>query len=134
MSNVMLWCIAGTVLVGGAVGSVIYLKQNKIKSQIAATTEQIEGELQFEDVVAYFRSLNLNEEVDTPFLAIPYSTQFKGLTHGMLPPPKEGYKLLMLGVYNNDTDVINKYKFIYSLGWSEKLTEIMGDEPMVALS
>lgn len=132
MNNLILTGIAGAVVVVGAVGAYSYARRQQFQKQIAAATEQIEGELQFEDVVSYFRSLNLDAKLEAPFVAKVNSDLFKEFTKGILTP-KKGYNVLMLGTYNGESEEIHNPKFIYSKGWSEKLTNSLGSQDMVML-
>lgn len=128
MNNLVLVGVAG-VVTAGAICAIFYLKRRN--NQIKYATEQVDAELQFEDVVSYFRSLNLKEGEDSPFVA---NCDHKNVIKiKNMPNSKDGYKLLFAGVYNSNKDIICG-KFIYSLGWSEQLIEIMGNEPIVVLS
>ena len=133
MNNLILTGIAGAVVVAGAVGGYLYVRRQQYKKQIFASTEQIEGELQFCDVVSYFRDLDLNEKKDTPFIANGKSTQFQDVAKGIITP-RIGYDLLMIGVFDEKKDEILHAKFIFSKGWNEKLTNVMGGEDLVVLS
>lgn len=133
MNNTIISIIAGALAVTGTVAALYYIRRNNLKKKIAEVTEQIEDKLQFDEVVSYLRSLNLNKNIDTPFIANCHSDQFRKLTKGYLHS-KPGYDLLMIGTHNNQTNEITNYKFIYSLGWSEDLIQIMGNESVVVLS
>ena len=131
MNNILLASIAG-VFVVGAVGTAFYIRRKKLEKEILEKTVQIEGELQFEDVLSYFRSLNLKQESHMPLIANADSDELQKVTKGILKS-KNGYRLLMLGVYDKTTDEIIHPKFIYSSRWSAKLSDIMGEEKIVIL-
>lgn len=133
MNNVVFAGIIGTFVVAGVVGVALVVRRNNIKRSIEEATETIEGDLQFFDVVSYLRSLNLNPKEDIPFIGNCNSPQFAQVTKGY-PLTKPGYELLMIGTYNEKTDKVGNFKFIFSKGWSEDLKKVMGDEPMVVLS
>lgn len=133
MNNLILTGIAGAVVVAGVVGGYFYVRRQQYKKLINASTEQIEGELQFCDVVSYFRDLDLNEKKDVPFIANGKSTQFQDVAKGIITP-RVGYDLLMIGVFDEKADEFHHAKFIFSKGWDEKLTEVMGSDAMVVLS
>lgn len=133
MNNLIIGGIAGVFVVSGTIGVIAYQRRKRKEREIAEATEQIECELQFDDVVAYFRGLNLDKEVDTPFIANGNAEQFKSVTKGLLKP-REGYVLLMLGAYNSKSEGVNYPKFIFSKGWSEELQTLLAEEAFVTLS
>lgn len=133
MNNVIIASIAGAIAVGGTIGAAIFLHRRKLQQQFDKETELIEGTLHMDDIISYFRGLDIKEGSDSPFIANGEADQFKKLTKGLVKP-KDGYKLLMTGCFNASTDEITHCKFIYSLDWSEDLVQIMGNEPFVVLS
>ncbi len=132
MNHTILAIVATTVVVSGTAAALLYLRRKKYTKQIEAATEQIEDELQLEDIVSYFRTLNLNSEIDTPFIAQNDSELINKLHKGLISP-KPGYHLLMIGVLNKETKKLTNCKFIYSLGWSKKLMEIINSQSIVIL-
>lgn len=133
MNNFIIAGIAGTVVIAGAIGLSIVLNRKRLEEKFAKQTETIDGTLQQSDVISYFRSLSLDEKKDVVFVANCESKEFKLTTKGLVKP-KEGYKLIMLGVYDKETNIITSCKFIYSLDWSDDLKSLMGDSPCVVLS
>ena len=133
MNNVVIAGIIGTFVVAGVVGAALIVRRNNIKRSIENAIETIDGELQFSDVVSYLRSLNLNKEVDVPFIGNCNSAQFAQITKGY-SVTKPGYELLMVGSWNQKSDKVTNFKFIYSKGWSEDLKKVIRDESLVVLS
>lgn len=132
MNNILFASIAALCAVAGAAGTLAYVRRSELRKSLIASTEQIDGELQMDDIVAFFRCLNLNKDVDTPFLANGDSSEFKKLTKGLLPP-RDGYRMLMLGVFNSQKDEITTHKFIYCAKLSQEIMETMGNNPFVVL-
>lgn len=129
MNNIVL-IGTGAAVIAGVICTVFYVKRRK--NQIKYATEQVEAVLELEDVVAYFKSLNLKKGEDTPFIMnCEHERSQEHIKDS--PTPKEGYKLIFVGIYNNNKNILAG-KYIYSLGWSDKLTEIMGNEPIVILT
>lgn len=132
MNNILISSIAGIFAVSGAIGILAYYKRVELKKKLQSASEIIDSELQMEDIVSYLRCLNLDTKEDTPFMADCNSKKVKKITHGCLEP-KPGYKLIMVGVFNDKSNKITHYKFIYAHSWSEKLTQTMGEDSFVVL-
>lgn len=111
-------------------------KQSKGPAVIDLTNareEVTEGTLNFSDVAGLFKQQHLNKEEDTPFICT-------GAVEGTLAftpaekLTKPGYKLLLLGSFNNKTDEARVFTVVYCKDFDEKTKETLGNEPLVRLS
>jgi len=107
----------------------IPFKSNKAK-------EEIQGNINFNDVVAWFKTLDLHQGIDMPFIADATNPAFKKLLdlsqHAVVIPT--GKKALYLGVFNAAKEEIITGKLIIADGFDEKTNEILGKEALVVLN
>ena len=132
MNNIVVAIIAGAVVIAGAVGVATYNRKKNWKKQLAASTEQIEGELKLEDIVSYFRSHNLNKEIHTPFVANGDAERVQAMIKDVIQP-KPGYTLTIIGVLNNKNNQISPQKCIFSKGLSNDLKQLLANDDLVVL-
>lgn len=91
--------------------------------------------MDFNDVVSYFKSLNLKKEVDIPFIARDgIMGQFVKKTHKRFPMGKGGYTTIVIGVYNESLDKITNGKILYVKQLDEQTKSVFGNEECVVLS
>lgn len=110
-----------------AVGTIAY---SLSKKKLPLLEETVDGSLKLEDVVAYFKTLNMVKGKQIPFLALPDAEKLAGTLHLRTNKPK----VLILGVYNEEKDELNPMKIVYADGFDEKIIEILGNEKLVILS
>lgn len=110
-----------------AVGTIVYSLSKKKGSLLKET---VDGSLKFDDVVAYFKTLNMVKGKQIPFLALPHAKQLKDTIQLRTNKPKA----LILGVYDEGKDELNPMKIVYADGFDEKLVEVLGNEKLVVLS
>lgn len=145
--------ILGAVTVTVAAGVVYYgykkglfKKKKTVKPICNLNIKKVEGTLAFTDVVGWFKSLSLNPQKDTPFVALAdqfenmIGSYFKSDNVIVYPPlpddvfKEQNKKRLLLGVYNEEADELNKALLIIADDFDEKTLEVLGDEPLVVLS
>lgn len=89
----------------------------------------IRGVLNFaREVVDWFRSLNLNPQEDTPFIAD--ASEFKEM---LKTAPKKDVGIFE-GVYNEEEDEIVSHRYLDADSLDARTKEILGKEPLVVLS
>ena len=124
--------IIGCVALVGCAGY-LYYRKNK-KNLIPIETKTVDGILNFSDVLGYFKSKNLIQGKDIPFIAQnDISGAFSKKTHNPFPEPKEGYKTIVLGVYNEKADTISHCQVLYVKELDDKTKEVLGKEDLVVL-
>ncbi|MDD6670121.1 MAG: hypothetical protein PUE54_10855 [Bacteroidales bacterium] len=82
----------------------------------------------FKNVVGWFKSLQLQQGRDVPFIAKP--NQFKEMLK-KAPVKNVG---IFQGVYNEETDEITHNEYIEADELDEKTRQILGNEEIVILS
>lgn len=127
-----------TVILGiAAIGGVAYYlyKKKAVEQFWTNDVKVIDGTLDFNDVVSYFKSLNLKKEVDIPFVARDgIMCQFVKKTHKRFPKGKGGYTTIVIGVYNESLDKITNGKILYVKQLDEQTKSVFGNEECVVLS
>ena len=136
---------AGVVYYGYKKG--IFKKKPKNVKQISnLEVKKINGTLSFMDVVGWFKKLSLDPQKDTPFVALAdkfeemFTTYFKTENMIVYPPlPGDTFngpdnKRLLLGVYDEKANEINKALLIIADAFDEKTLEVLGNESLVVLS
>lgn len=89
----------------------------------------INGILNFvKEVVNWFKSLRLNPQEDTPFIAD--AEQFKDMLK-TAPKKKVG---IFEGVYNEETDEITAHRYLDADELDQKTKDVLENEPLVVLS
>lgn len=124
--------IAIIALIAAAIGAYFY-KQRK-KNEVEIKSDILDSELSFDEVIAFFKSKNLNKDIHTPFIANGDSEKLKKMFHQPYPQGKEGYVSLLFGVYNGQTDEIEDIRLVYAKSLSSKILEVLGNDTMVILS
>ncbi len=94
-------------------------------------SETVESELSLDDVVAYFKSLNLDPKIHKPFIANGNSEKFQQIASFRFPNDKAGYSLLVFGVYDSKSDSITECRIVYAKSIDSKLIDILGDDHLV---
>ena len=113
------------------VGYFIYKrsKDGEIK-KVALDPEDVDV-LDLPDVVSYFKSLNLDESKDKPFMMKNISKILNKVT---LPKPvKNDAILILLGVYDEKGDIVNM-KLLSCRSLGPNLKETFGEDDIVMLS
>lgn len=128
-----------------AVGAVIYVIARKGRGEVgqAATkldrtamfdlmkkhgkieTQKSDGPIKMNDVVAWFRSQNLDENTDLPFIM---------RADDIIADDGGNSKSIILGVFRESTDEILKALLIKADVWDQQLAEIIGDEQLIVLN
>ncbi len=143
---------AGVVAVGAAAAYYSYKKglfqkqAKSVKTMSNLSVKQIEGTLSFGDVVGWFKSLSLDKEKDTPFVALAdkfedtFGSYFKSATKMAYPPLPDDIlndqdkKRLFIGVYDEKTDEVSNALLIVADSFDAKTLEVLGKEPLVVLA
>lgn len=142
---------AGVVVVGAAAAYYSYKKglfqkQTKsVKPMSNLSVKQIEGTLSFGDVVGWFKSLSLDKEKDTPFIALAdqvkeITSYFKSDNIIVYPPLPDGIledqdkKRLLLGVYDEKSQEVSNAMLLVADSFDAKTLEVLGEEKLVVLS
>lgn len=122
--------------IGVAVAIAILLKfrkkSKKGQEKIEYSISIVDDVLKMSDVVAYFKSLSLNQDLHTSFLALELDVLQSLISKDDLQ--KDGYKTIILGVYEKSFDTIKYSRVIHCKDFDEKINEIMGKEKFVVLS
>lgn len=129
--------IAGVAVVAVA-GGLYYLYNRGLmiaKKWYEENTEVIDGEVSFDTIVSFLKSINLDKEKDSPFIVKEENEEFKKFSQGRpFPEKKEGYEALFVGVYDNKTEAISHFKVIYAKSFDAQTNEVFGAESLVVLS
>jgi len=127
--------ILGLSIVVVAIAVALILKFRKKpkngQEEIEYSTSVVDDVLRMSDVVAYFKSLSLNQDLHTPFLALELDVLQYIISKEDFH--KEGYKTIVLGVYEETLDRLKYTRVVYCKDFDEKLKEIMGEEKLVVL-
>jgi len=125
-SNDLTLGIVGAALLGIAGCAFVLFKQVLQKRTLhfpnpPYETETIEDKIALQDVVGYFQTLHLTENVDFPFLLeISERTVFD-----VKVETKEGYRTILLGSFKGKDNKVENIKLIYSEGIDNELNEII---------
>ncbi len=125
--------ILGIAAIGGAA---YYINKKKSVGQfLTSNVKVIDGTLDFNDVVAYFKSKNLKKGSDVPFIARDGAMgQFVKKTHKRFPKGKVGYLTIVLGVYNEIDEKVTHGQILYVKELDERIKEVFGNEELIVLS
>lgn len=97
--------------------------------------KRIEGVLNFDNVIGWFKTLHLDQETDTPFIANPKDRdclkEKMGVTLNIQLSSEKNY--LLLGVYNSKDNIITHSLLIEADLFDGKTTEVLGNEAFVVL-
>ena len=88
----------------------------------------IEGKVNFQDIVAWFKSLSLDKNKDVPFIA--KATELKD----MLNYETKKNAALFVGVFNEEKNEIIHAQIIEADSFDDKILEVLGNEPIVVLT
>lgn len=125
--------IFGIAAIGGA-AYYIY-KKKSVGQFLTSNVKVIDGTLDFNDVVAYFKSKNLKKGSDVPFIARDGAMgQFVKKTHKRFPEGKVGYLTIVLGVYNEVDEKVTHGQILYVKELDERIKEVFGNEELIVLS
>jgi hypothetical protein len=135
--KVITWIIIGIAITG--LGYYAYKrKQGSGKSLIDALTEVVKKQaptfttescevLKKDEVVAYFKSLQLTKGSDIPFVA--RTNKFSTICN--IP---DGEYNVALGVYNESLDEISSLKIIVAQKWDPVFATMIGKEDVIVLN
>ena len=106
-----------------------YVEKMKLVDLSSVNKETLEGILKLDDVVNIFKSKNLNQAKDIPFV----SKKLEGLNvvpSGILN--KSGYESIVLGInYETSIEII---EIIYAQDFDKKLKDIFAGRDLVVLN
>ena len=135
---------AGVVYYGYKKG--LFKKKKTVKPICNLNIKKVEGTLAFTDVVGWFKSLSLNPQKDTPFVALAdqienmVGSYFKSDNVIVYPPlpddvfKEQNKKRLLLGVYDEEVGEVKNAQMIIVDAFDEKTLEVLGNESLVVLS
>ena len=145
MSEKILLGALSVVVLG--IGAYYIFKNNvsKTNNDLKLDRKSIDGTLSFEDIVSWFKGLNLERGKDIPFICL--ADKFQDLI-------KEKFNLnvektespfdtlnandkkarLVLGVYNEKSNALSHLTLLESDQLDEKTLQVLGDESMVLLN
>lgn len=96
-------------------------------NRIEVTEESVEGEVDFDDMVAYFKSQHLKKGVESCFIVSEKNDKFRKLIC------KEGYISLGLFIVNEKNEKI-KGKVVHAKSFDAKTMDTLGENDMIKLS
>ena len=117
----------------GVIALFVYAKR-KAPLLTNLNEEVLDTTLTFEDVINFFKSSNLDQEKDIPFVAKGDCNEFRRMLHAPYPKKKEGYCTIFIGVYNETDDQIKSHKLIHAKAIDKALADCLGSENLVVLS
>lgn len=129
--------IAISALIIAAIGAYFFLRSRKNSdgdSVVDVPSDVIDSEFSFDEVVSFFQSKQLNQEVHLPFIANGDCAEFKKMFKSSFPKSKDGYVSLFLGVYNSKTDKVEDMRLVYAKSLDAKTLEVLGNEKLVVLN
>lgn len=127
--------IAIGVAVALAVGFSMYKYVSRRKPTIYLESETFDGELTFQQVTAFFKSLGLTKGKCTPFIVKGDAPEIRNsFENGDLLQNKSGYICVIAGVYEEGKDAVRKGKIFYVKELDEKLHKTLGGDRLVVLS
>lgn len=125
------------IIGAAAIGGVAYYiwKKNNTERFWINNVKTIDGTLDFEDVVGYFKSKDLIQGRDVPFISKDGDfKQFLKKTHKRFPEGKDGYITIVIGVYDESSDTIKHAQILYVKNLDDKTKEVLGNDEFVVLS
>lgn len=75
--------------------------------------ETVEGELHFKDIVDFFRTKHLEKGKHIPFIGFDVNSLFKKVLQPAQKLQKEGYKTILLDIYNEEQDNLEVARVIH---------------------
>lgn len=138
--NTILSIVGCGVLLGGAIFYLVY-RNRKLKAyeiRLSGVERQsIEGTLSMKDVVGWFGTRSgLDKGKDIPFVAKlkEQKMQIKDVTlvveEGLMP----NKQALLLGVYNEELNVIEHSVIVETDAWEEEAEKLFSESDLVVLS
>lgn len=113
----------------GIISSLIEAIKGAFRFLVNIVRKVIQGIFQFaKQVVGWFRSLTLDREKHTPFIAD--AQEFKEM---LKTAPKKDVGIFE-GVYDEEADEIVANRYIEADKLDQKTKEVLGNEPLVVLS
>lgn len=121
-----------------AMAGYVYYSYNKrlknFEDWYLSHVETLDGVLNFDAIVSFFKTLNMNQNENIPFVVREGSREFTKYSGGRaFPKHKEGYVSIFVGVFNEHKQEITNYKVIYAKGMDARTKEVFGDEHLVVL-
>lgn len=92
------------------------------------SVKTIEGKVNFQDIVAWFKSLSLDKNKDVPFIA--KATELKD----MLNYETKKNAALFVGVFNEEKNEIIHAQIIEADSFDDQTLEVLGNEAIVVLN
>ena len=142
MKNTILWIILSVVVLG--LGYYTYTKKSNKKNILDIIKDKLQKSkaflapknltldncdtLHLDDVVAYFRNMQLKPKIHSPFIS--KAKVLKGAIPESIILEEHSY---IVGVYNEESDNIENAKIINAKNIDNKLREIIGDDILVVL-
>ncbi|GEM_PF-699189 len=145
--------IIGAVTVAVGAGVVYYsykkglFKKKKIVKPICnLNVKNVQGTLPFTDVIGWFKSLRLDSQKATPFVALADQLEnmigayFKSDIVFVYPPlpddvfKDQGKKRILLGVYDENIDEVSHALLIVADAFDQKTLDVLGNESLIVLS
>lgn len=117
-----------------AIGYCIWRMSENKKTVASIQEDVIDGTLKMEDVKNYFKSQQLVQGQDIPFMANGDCAEFKKILNRSFPQKKEGYHTLFIGVYNSQKNELRFARIIHARIIDESIVQVLGDEHLVVLS
>ncbi|MBO7276991.1 MAG: hypothetical protein J6U84_03415 [Bacteroidales bacterium] len=102
--------------------------RKKLKHKEIYPVKTIEGKVNFQDIVAWFKSLSLDKNKDVPFIA--KATELKD----MLNYETKKNAALFVGVFNEEKNEIIHAQIIEADSFDDKILEVLGNEAIVVLN
>ena len=121
------------VLVAVAIIGYAVYKRNKnseTTKKSILSPEDID-ELDMPDIVAYFKSLNLDKNKHKPF--VMQGNKLIRESFDIIPYVSDGKIIILLGVFDEKNDKVD-LKLLACTTISDKVKEILGDDELVCLS
>lgn len=133
--------VVAALLVAGVVAFLVLRKKGLLgrivrkAKDVKIDVATVEGECHFTDCVAWFKSLKLDKEKDTPFIA-DYA-KVMGMTDALqLSQPVTKPRALMLGVYDEKADALSHAQIIQCDSFDAQTLEALSsaEDGLVVLS
>lgn len=125
MENSSIW-IGIAIVAGACIGG--WLLRFILQSAPSIEEEFADGEIAFDDMVAYFKSLHLKREDGSCTIVFERKEAFHKLLY------KEGYSSFGLFVIDEKTNNIVKGKIIHAKGFDAKTHEVFNGHDIIKLT
>lgn len=145
MSEKILLGMLSVAVLAGGVYFIIKNNVSKTNNDLKLDRKSIDGTLSFDDIVSWFKGLNLEHENDIPFicLADKFQDLIKEKFNLNIERPESHIETLsvsdkkarlVLGVYNEKRNALSHLTLLESDQLDEKTLQVLGDESMVVLN